>query len=191
MGPPGPCRPQMGPYWPHEPCYQGICCTCTASYTKLRNLPHHSGCRWLIILCIIGIYTKRNCILMTETAYQFAKTDTNDDTLIIFILVKISFHKIEWRPRTNQIHKAKTKPSVSLYLIHGIIFGSRPRLRNVNISFFHSASLLPICCDTLPSHLIFEIVMETPLVSCGSWSSDGCIAEQGPHRLKWLNVTMA
>ena len=22
-GPPGSCRPQMGPYWPHEPCYQG------------------------------------------------------------------------------------------------------------------------------------------------------------------------
>ena len=22
-GPPGSCRPQMGPCWPHEPCYQG------------------------------------------------------------------------------------------------------------------------------------------------------------------------
>ena len=22
-GPPGPCRPQMGPCWPHEPCYEG------------------------------------------------------------------------------------------------------------------------------------------------------------------------
>ena len=27
-GPPGSCRPQMGPCWPHEPCYQG----CAASY---------------------------------------------------------------------------------------------------------------------------------------------------------------
>ena len=23
-GPPGSCRPQMGPCWPYEPCYQGI-----------------------------------------------------------------------------------------------------------------------------------------------------------------------
>ena len=23
-GPPGSCRPQMGPGWPHEPCYQGL-----------------------------------------------------------------------------------------------------------------------------------------------------------------------
>ena len=23
LGPPGSCRPQMGPCWPHEPCYQG------------------------------------------------------------------------------------------------------------------------------------------------------------------------
>ena len=23
-GPPGSCRPQMGPCWPHEPCYQGL-----------------------------------------------------------------------------------------------------------------------------------------------------------------------
>ena len=23
-GPPGSCRPRMGPCWPHEPCYQGI-----------------------------------------------------------------------------------------------------------------------------------------------------------------------
>ena len=34
LGPPGSCRPQMGPCWPHEPCYQGkvtkeklFCCT--------------------------------------------------------------------------------------------------------------------------------------------------------------------
>ena len=25
-GPPGSCRPQMAPCWPHEPCYQGNCC---------------------------------------------------------------------------------------------------------------------------------------------------------------------
>ena len=29
MGPtwglPGPCRPQIGPWWPHEPCYKGSC----------------------------------------------------------------------------------------------------------------------------------------------------------------------
>ena len=24
-GPPGACRPQMGPCWPHEPCYLGCC----------------------------------------------------------------------------------------------------------------------------------------------------------------------
>ena len=29
-GPPGSCRPQMGPCWPHEPCYQGTdACRCT------------------------------------------------------------------------------------------------------------------------------------------------------------------
>ena len=41
-GPPGSCRPQMGPCWPHEPCYQGSlyrirALVCIAKQTQSKN----------------------------------------------------------------------------------------------------------------------------------------------------------
>ena len=36
-GPPGSCRPQMGPCWPHEHCYQGLYAKLTSCYECLHN----------------------------------------------------------------------------------------------------------------------------------------------------------
>ena len=43
MDPPGSCRPQMGPCWPHEPCYQG----CEGLITGKR-LPYYWLFAWKI-----------------------------------------------------------------------------------------------------------------------------------------------
>ena len=40
-GPPGYCRPQMGPFWPQEPCYQGIHDLATYRARSARDIIRH------------------------------------------------------------------------------------------------------------------------------------------------------
>ena len=56
-GPPGSCRPQVGPIWPHEPCYQGLI---TGVY--MHHLASMSWRRLCNILLMLNWYTYQHIV---------------------------------------------------------------------------------------------------------------------------------
>ena len=68
-GPPGSCRPQMGPCWPHEPCYQGCfmayCSSCKHATFCLNRVWSVPDILWCIYGVIMITSSNRNYFRVT------------------------------------------------------------------------------------------------------------------------------
>ena len=115
-GPPGSCRPQMAPCWPHEPCYQGVfpCYIYSHSVTGATQLSKSS----LIVINSTKNRPNQSCKHITRSKpekIQSGSPPRHLDISVTIVIEKNAFHNFS---RTNVTLHRFSWPEILSKIFH-------------------------------------------------------------------------